>query len=119
MSAAVAGELGDRAAPGHFHGAVLDLRDLAEGVECRVGELVGRSLVEGERDEDGLPGRAIVGELAGLDRETLATLRAAGMSQALLAENSVDPEGSAAGSAKVAAAGGTTAPGQPAICRRQ
>src|SRR5260221_5817578 len=44
----------------HAHRAVLELRDLAEGVELRVGEHVRRRLVEGERDEHRTARRALV-----------------------------------------------------------
>src|SRR5262245_29622282 len=38
------------AAGGHLHGAVLELRDLAERVEHGIGQLVGRGFVVAERD---------------------------------------------------------------------
>src|SRR6185369_20325 len=59
LPAAVGLHLLELAALVHFHGAVLELRDLAERVERRVGEAVGRRLVEGERDEDGAARRAL------------------------------------------------------------
>src|SRR5512135_2416325 len=49
------------AALGHLDGAVLELGDLAERVERRVGEQVRRRLVERERDEHGAARRAFVG----------------------------------------------------------
>src|SRR5678816_1292095 len=49
---AVAGIGRPFAAPGHLRRAVLELRDLAERVELRVGKDVGRRLVERERDEN-------------------------------------------------------------------
>src|SRR5687767_8918849 len=48
---AVAGVAGAPAALRHPHRAVLELRDLAEGVEGRVGEQVRRRLVVREGDE--------------------------------------------------------------------
>src|SRR5260370_40504633 len=50
---AVARVAGRRAALRHPHRAVLELRDLAERVEHRVGQDVRRRLVEGEGNEDG------------------------------------------------------------------
>src|SRR5258707_12378861 len=61
LPAAVARERNELAALLHLHGAILDLRDLAEGIERRVGEQVGGGLVEGERDEDRAARRAVVG----------------------------------------------------------
>src|SRR2546428_304690 len=46
---------------GHPHGAVLELRDLADGIERRVGQLVGRGLVIAERDKDRAARRAGIG----------------------------------------------------------
>src|SRR5688572_29110292 len=61
LSTAIAGERLQLAAALYLHRAVLELRDLAERIERRVGELVGRGLVEGERDEDRAARRAFVG----------------------------------------------------------
>src|SRR5688572_6656086 len=49
-----------RAALGQAHGAVLELRDLAERVEHRIGQQVRRCLVEGERNEHRAARRACV-----------------------------------------------------------
>src|SRR5687768_2354189 len=35
----------------HPHGAILELRNFAEGVERRIGQLIGRRLVKAERNE--------------------------------------------------------------------
>src|SRR3954470_23272914 len=45
----------------HLHRAILELRDLAEGVERRVGEQIGRRFIVGERDEHRTARRAGVG----------------------------------------------------------
>src|SRR5471030_1317980 len=51
LAAAEAGMHRHRPALLHFHRAVLELRDLADRIEHRVGELVRRRFVKAERDE--------------------------------------------------------------------
>src|SRR5947209_1252024 len=61
LPAAVACERRDRTTLRDLHRAVLELGDLPEGIERRIGELVGGGFVERERDEDRTARRALVG----------------------------------------------------------